>query len=324
MNDITAEIARPAESQAAAAETLVAVITCRRPAGLERLLRSLMGQRHEQASFRILVVDNACEPLIAELVAVLNAESGVAVEYEQEPEPGIVAARNKCVSLFLASDARHLVFIDDDEWPEKPDWLERLVAAKTRYNADIITSHVLSVGEPGAPEWAVKLIYGDNRLTEGQQVTKFYTNNLLLDRRVLESLKPAFDARFAMTGASDYHFAIRCRTQGFRAHYTNAPVVEEFPASRGTASWFMARGFRSGIGYARTHVFEDGAGKAVALCVGMSVVRCGLGIGTLVLGTLTINRTRVVAGLFRLASATGTIAGLTGVKHEEYRQIHGS
>lgn len=307
-------------------DTTVAVITCRRPKGLERLLRALMQQQSDTSGtggFNILVVDNACQAEIRELVALLAQQSPVAMGYHEEPEPGIVAARNKCVEVFLQSPQQNLVFIDDDEWPAAPDWLEKLLLAKERYQADIVTSHVMSVGEPGTPEWAVKLIYGSNRLREGQHLDVFYTNNLLIGREVLERISPAFDSRFAMTGSSDYHFSLKCSRAGFNAFYTDAPVIEEFPASRATLRWFLRRGFRSGVGYTRSHLLEERAIVAVFRSLFMALVRIGRGLLGLAHGLLTLNRTRLTDGLFRFASAAGTVLGLFGAELNEYRVIHG-
>ncbi len=115
--------------------TTVAVITCRRPMGLKRLLLALMEQQAVSSGcggFNILVVDNACQSEVRDLDGQLARQSPVAVDYHEEPEPGIVAARNKCVEVFLQSPQQNLVFIDDDEWPAAPDWLDNLLRAKER------------------------------------------------------------------------------------------------------------------------------------------------------------------------------------------------
>jgi succinoglycan biosynthesis protein ExoM len=304
-------------------KALIAIITCRRPQGLTRLLQALQQQDTGAITTEILVVDNACQPEIATLVAEQAQQSSLPIYYQQEATPGIVAARNKCVSWFLQHDHDALVFIDDDEWPAETNWLQRLVQAQHRYRDDIVTSHVLSVGEPGTPEWAIKLIYGENRLHEGHPITTYYTNNLLITRPVLEQMQPVFDQRFAMTGASDYHFSLRATQAGFTACYTDAPVVEEFPASRANLRWFLRRGFRSGIGYSRSHLFEEAMPKAILRCLFMSTIRIARGVIKLLHGIITLNRTRCTDGLFRFASAIGTVAGLFGTKVNEYRVIHG-
>jgi succinoglycan biosynthesis protein ExoM len=305
-------------------QVTIAIITCWRPLWLQRLLESLIKQQvSDNIKLNILVVDNAGEKTTVDVVNQVSEKSNYPINYFHESSPGIVFARNRCVEEFLKTDAQNLFFIDDDEWPESEQWAQKLLDKKTEYNADVVTSHVISVGGEDTPSWAIDLIYGKNNLVEGDSVKVFYTNNLLLSRKVLEQVNPAFDKRFAMTGASDYHFALKCQKAGFNAFYTNAPVIEEFPKSRATVKWFMKRGFRSGIGFTRSHLFEDSLIKTVLYCTAMSAIRLFRGIGYCILGMVTLNKTTFVDGLFRLCSSAGTIAGFFGIKHNEYNTIHG-
>ncbi|AOW77058.1 glycosyl transferase family 2 [Colwellia sp. PAMC 20917] len=305
-------------------QVTIAIITCRRPLWLQRLLKSLIKQKvSDDIELNILVVDNAGEESTVDVVNQIAKKSKYSIHYFHESSAGIVFARNRCVEEFLKTDSQNLFFIDDDEWPESDQWAQKLLDKKAEYKADVVTSHVISVGGEDTPSWAIDLIYGKNNLVEGDSVNVFYTNNLLLSRKVLEQVNPAFDERFAMTGASDYHFALKCQKAGFNAFYTNAPVLEEFPKSRATVKWFLKRGFRSGIGFTRSHLFEDSLIKTVFYCAAMSAIRLLRGIGYCILGIITLNKTTFVDGLFRLCSAIGTIAGFFGIKHNEYNTIHG-
>jgi succinoglycan biosynthesis protein ExoM len=302
----------------------IAIITCKRPTWLKRLLQSLCKQTvTTETVLDILVVDNACDKETEIVVNEMKEASPFPINYQTESIKGIVAARNKCVNIFLGTESKLLIFIDDDEWPANNDWAMHLINQQQKYEADIITSHVLSVGEEGTPTWAIDLIYGKNSLKEGDQITKYYTNNLLIKRNVLEKITPAFDIRFAMTGASDYHFALKCTKAGFKAFYTDAPVIEEFPKSRAKVKWFLRRGFRSGIGYTRSHLFEDPRSSAITKGISMAAVRFLRGVFYCLKGLITLNKTTFVDGLFRLCSSAGTLAGFFGIKHNEYNKIHG-
>lgn len=302
----------------------IAIITCRRPEWLKRLLLALTKQQANEASeLTILVVDNACQEEAKLVVDDVNKASPFPIAYHTEETPGIVAARNKCVEQFLVTDSNYLLFIDDDEWPSDEHWAMNMISAQHKYQTDVIASHVISVGEEDTPKWAIDLIYGNNPFVEGQAMQTFYTGNLLLTRAIIEKHVPLFDSRFAMTGSSDYHFALKAIKGGASATYTNAPVIEEFPASRATIKWFIRRGFRSGIGYTRSHLFEESKATAIARSCVLSGVRLLRGLAYLVLGTVTLNKTTFVNGLFRIGSAVGTIAGFFGIKHDEYNTIHG-
>jgi len=143
----------------------ICIITCRRPNGLKRLLEALILQEiSSETQLNIVVVDNACEQRTADIVNEIHIKSPYHIHYYEEPEVGIVAARNKCVKEFLNTESDYLLFIDDDEWPEESDWVQKMLEAKIKYKADIIAGNVLSVGEEGTPQWATELLYGNNKL----------------------------------------------------------------------------------------------------------------------------------------------------------------
>lgn len=307
----------------------IGIITYQRPEGLARLLNALLLQEvSKNLELNILVVDNACEPQIAALSNKIGKRSPFKISYHREPAKGIVSARNKCVEEFLFTNSKYLCFIDDDEWPENNHWIQTLVDAQSKYKSEIITSHVISVGEveiegKETPYWATKLLYGNNNFVEGDLLTIFYTNNVLISRKVFEQIKPAFDLRFAMTGASDYHFALKCLNAGFKTYYTDAPVVEEFPESRATVKWFARRGYRSGIGFTRSHLFESPIYKAVPYCLIMAVSRFVRGVVSLIYGALSFDKLRLINGIFRLSSFVGSLTAFLGAQYQEYKTIHG-
>lgn len=303
-------------------EVIIAIITFRRQEQLRKLLCSIAEQRHAGFVLEVLVVDNDAKGSAADVCKELAATLPLALHYVNEPEPGIVAARNRCVSEFLASTATQLAFIDDDEWPKDAEWISSMLRCMENNAADIVAGDVISEAGPGTPLWATRILYDRSRRSDGDAMPVFYTGNVLIGRAVLERLAPAFDTRFALTGASDYHFALRCAQAGFRAVYADALVIEEFPADRATVKWFMRRGFRSGAGYTRSHLIEDPMPKVVFRCLALAPLRFARGLGLLAAGVVTFDRARLVKGLFRTAAATGTLAGLGGLSYEEYRELH--
>lgn len=302
----------------------ISIVTYKRPHWLERLLTNLSLQTTDNlVGLTILVVDNDCSEQIKGLVQSANSTSPHEILYIAEEKRGIVSARNTAVKYFLNSESDFLLFIDDDEWPVRNDWALVLINALHNSNYDIAASAVISVGDDEAPDWAVKLIYGQCGFVDGDELSIFYTGNVIISRYVLEKLTPAFDERFSKTGSSDFHFALRCRKSGYRAVYVDSPVYESFPASKANVDWFIRRGFRSGIGYSRSYVFEDGLLKAFPRCLAMSLFRFIRGVLYLLQGGGTMSKMRIVDGLFRMSSALGTVVGCFGVKYNEYKTIHG-
>jgi len=301
---------------------LVCIITFRRAEQLQRLLQALGEQVVTTHLFKVQVVDNDPDGS-AKSVCDAAVDLPMPVGYCLEPEPGIVAARNRCVAQFLESGAEYLAFIDDDEWPSDSDWIAKMLRCLEESSADIVAGDVLSVAGPGTPEWATRILYEQSQRKSGDPVDVFYTGNVLIARPVLEDLAPAFDERFALSGASDYHFALRCLQAGYKAVYANAIVIEEFPAERAKTSWFVKRGFRSGAGYTRSHLIEDSLLLTIARCLGLSIVRMVRGCLLLLRGLITFDKAMIVKGLFRCAAGVGTTVGLSGVTYQEYRKMHG-
>lgn len=301
---------------------IICIITFRRPAQLLRLLHALAQQQLEGVQASITVVDNDPDGSAEEACSSFAGETALPVNYLVESEPGIVAARNRCAATFLDSNADLLAFIDDDEWPQEPTWLSNLVRTRQVFDADVVAGDVVSTGNDDVPKWATEILYAPSNRDVGQKVPVFYTGNLLISRHVLENLRPPFDKRFALTGASDYHFALRCSRAGYVAVHADAPVVEEFPRDRARVAWFLRRGFRSGAGHSRSHLIEDAAYKAVPQCVARAAARCGLGVALIVAGLFSFSTARLVRGMFRVSSSIGSIAGLLGLTHHEYRRLH--
>lgn len=274
--------------------------------------------------FFIYVIDNACDHDVKSMVETMDQQHpDIPISYFAEEQKGIVFARNRCVEEFLKTEAHGLLFIDDDEWPADENWINKLYQAFVNFKSDIVTSNVISVASKTTPKWATELLYGTNRMQDGEIAPIFYTNNVLISRKVLDSIQPAFDVRFANTGASDYHFALKCRNSGYICHYTNAPVIEEFPESRAKVSWFIRRGYRSGIGFTRSHLFEFSPLRSIPECLLWSLIRLFRGFSLLLIYPFRLKSLFLVDGLFRIASAVGTIAGFFGLTYEEYKETHG-
>lgn len=159
---------------------LISVITCRRPVWLARLLDALQYQKvDEDIDVSILVVDNAADTETENVVKRYN-DSPMNVVYEVENRPGIVFARNKCIEFAIGESSDYLIFIDDDEWPQQSSWAQSLLNACKEANADIVTSHVISVDEELNQNWATKVLYPPPNYINGEHLKVFYTNNVLL------------------------------------------------------------------------------------------------------------------------------------------------
>ena len=119
----------------------VCVCTYKRPELLRRLLTELAGQETGGLfTYSVVVVDNDRLRSAEAVVQDFAASSTLSVTYDVEPLQNICLARNRAIAN-AAGD--FIVFIDDDEFPEK-QWLLMLYQAAERDDVDGVLGPVKS------------------------------------------------------------------------------------------------------------------------------------------------------------------------------------
>ena len=286
----------------------VAVLTYLRNAYLAELLPALVEQAGSvagRARVRILVVDNdpaggAEQTARAAARAARAARSGGAepdgaepeIVYVHEPEPGIVAGRNR--ALDESGRERLLVFIDDDELP-RPGWLAALLDARQRHGCAAVTGPTPPVFETAPDPWVAACGAFDSwEAADGARVRSADTGNLLLDLGRVRALDLRFDPRYGLTGGEDSLFTRRLTLAGEEIRFAAGAVVDKrVPAQRARRDWVLRRAHRSGSTWARVRI--DTADRA----------RTALRLGYAVKGLARAGREGVLA---LLARAGGDVA----------------
>lgn len=295
----------------------IAVITYRRPELLERLLHSLQTQQiAPEWSVRIAVVDN--DPGRSAEEVVRRSTGPLEVDYVVEPEPGIPFARTRSIQVTAHDDA--VIFVDDDE-VAPPGWLRRLVSFWIETGADVVTGPVLGLLPADAPAWArhsdVYTSVGRHRT--GTRLAKAYTNNTLVSRSVLDEVTPAFHPAFRYTGSSDLHFFLRVAKAGFTILWNDESIVEETVfIERVTISWMVRRAFRAGAGDTISRRLINPGPGSFATCLAFGLGRMANGLLLLVAGI--VQPAARIKELRRLVSGVGSLAGLLGINHAEYKR----
>jgi succinoglycan biosynthesis protein ExoM len=303
----------------------IAVITFRRPDLLKDLLDSLQAQElpeHADYAVRIVVVDNDAEGSAGEVIAAAAADARYPVETAIEPEPGIPFAREKSVQLAWNDDA--LIFVDDDE-VAPPGWLATLLGAWETTGADVVTGPVQGILPADAPAWNHHSDVHDStgKHATGDVLNKAYTNNTLVAQRVYHAVTPAFHPAFRYTGSSDLHFFLRVHQAGFRIVWCEeARIQEDVPASRTTLRWLFRRAFRSGSGDTISRLLIQPGAMSYLRVLAYALARIAsafvYGLGGLVL----IRKTYLLKAVRRFFSGIGSLAGIVGINHDEYRERH--
>ena len=227
----------------------IAIITCNRPAGLEKLLSALMQLRFPNfpsIECRVVVVENGTK-LEAEDQVKRYRERGLDVIYAHEPTPGISYARNHAMdSAMKLGD--YFAFIDDDEYPE-PTWLDELLSCAISRNAPVVRGPVLPVYPEGAPAWAEQGgFFLRGRFPTGTEVKYGACNNVLIRSELLRDAGLRFDPRFALTGGEDTLLFLQLSEQTkIKIIWCDSAVVfEDLPLDRVSVLWLLRRAMREG------------------------------------------------------------------------------
>ena len=329
----------------------IAMLTYRRNDYLAQVIPELLAQADDvcdaQTTASVLIVDNdpqaGARAVVEAARAALGGEQPEAAEsagaadsdavamsrlvYVHEPEPGIVAGRNRALSQAHGSDA--LVFIDDDEIPS-PGWLKALVSTWSAQGCAAVTGPTPPTFEVAPSAWVVASGAFDSwEATDGAQVRSADTGNLLLDMAVVEGLGLRFDPRYGLTGGEDSLFTRQLtRAGGVIRFAAGAVVTKRVPAARARRTWVLERSLRSGSSWARVRI--DTAAPDGGASGRLARLRLRLGYGAKGLAKAGIDGAR--AGVARICGdvpaqaryevssrgGLGMVVGALGVQVREY------
>ena len=331
----------------------IAMLTYRRNEYLAQVIPQLLEQADDvsgpDATAGVLIVDNdpqaGARAVVEAARAALGSDPAESPEplgeddsavsaltsrlvYVHEPEPGIVAGRNRALSEARGSDA--LVFIDDDEIPS-PGWLASLVSTWRSQECAAVTGPTPPTFEVTPSPWVTASGAFDSwEAADGAQVRSADTGNLLLDLGVVERLGLRFDPRYGLTGGEDSLFTRQLtRAGGVIRFAAGAVVTKRVPAARARRTWVLERSLRSGSSWARVRI--DTAGPADGGASGrLARFRLRLGYGAKGLAKAGIDGAR--AGVARIRGdvpaqaryevssrgGLGMVVGALGVHVREY------
>lgn len=306
----------------------VCVATYRRPHGLERLLYgldALMFTEGREPDLRLIVVDNDPEGTGARVCEDVGFRIRWPLLVEIEPRRGIPFARNRALAL-AADAAEFIAFIDDDEEPD-PRWLDELLRVQAEFQADVVTGPVIPRFSEPPPAWLQEgRFFERRRIPTGTRVEYVATGNVLFRAKLPKEANIRFNEAMALTGGSDTYFFLQMARAGASMVFANDAIVYEWvPPSRANAAWLLRRSFRFGNTLAIIDRELSGTLKAIFLRAAKGIGRIVLGLSSLPLAIISGRHAKAAAikalqGVWRGA---GMLAGLSGFRYEEYRQIHG-
>jgi succinoglycan biosynthesis protein ExoM len=297
----------------------VCVCTYKRPAGLREVLDALGRQKGLDGFIEVVVVDNDATGSAKQTVDDFRSRtSDPPVRYFVEPQQNIALARNR--SVFEAR-GQWVAFIDDDEFPE-PSWLSELLATALRYEADGVFAPVIPILPKESPPWISRGRFFEKRpqLRSGEAVSAggTRTSNALVRASALKQRGELFDARWGLTGGSDYHLFSDMLASGSYFVWCNEAIVHErVPSTRANIAWLLKRSIRGGQIYADRKIAVKGKRVYWELITrGMGALGLSLLVAPLM---LPFGVHRSVWWLKKGAHGIGFLVALSDFRYEPYR-----
>ena len=209
----------------------VVVPTFRRDDTLLRLLAALAKQDLPREQFEIVVVDDACSQTTPAAVAAFAAhEPGLRLRLLPGKSRGPATARN---IGWRAAAAPLIAFIDDDAYPERPDWLRQGLSV---FADERVTAAVGRVRVP-ADEPPTDFQRNVKRL----ETADFLTCNAFCRRAALERIG-GFDPAFRVPFREDSDLQFRLEAAGGTiARVPEAVVIHPAPPGRFAVSLRLQR-----------------------------------------------------------------------------------
>lgn len=226
----------------------VAIATFNREEGLRKLLAGLLLiDIPNDLQVSIVVADNSNEGNAREIVESFDTRGRWQLSYAHVPERGISFPRNQGIEFAINNHSRYLVYIDDDEVPEKR-WLVTLIDEITTTRCAAVTGAVKPVFEKHPYWWIEKgMFFSLTNYPDKKPIEFASTGNIIIDMDIVKRLSLRFNPEFALSGGEDTFFFNELRVAGYETYFCkDAVIYEDVPTQRATLKWLLKRWYRTG------------------------------------------------------------------------------
>ncbi len=282
----------------------VCICTYRRCSYLRRLLRELISQITDGLfTFSIVVVDNDTQQSAKPVVDEFFGRPHIEINYHVEERQNIALARNKAVQH---SKGDYVAFIDDDEFPTS-NWLQLLLRACDRYQADGALGPVKPHYDTTPPRWVVKGGFYDRPSYPTGLVIdwrKGRTGNTLLRRQLLLAEHLPFNPEF-LSGEDQDLFRRLIQKGHVFVWCHEAMAYESVPPQRWRLSFMLRRALLRG----QVAALEPSAGLLDTVKSGLAVVLYAVALPFLLLAGLHV----FIQYLVKLCDHLGKLLGILGL-----------
>ena len=189
---------------------------------------------------KLLIIENSIKKKHESLIGKTLIKH-IPFEYSLEKKIGIPFARNKALRLSKKIKARYLCFFDDDCEISR-DWMEKIIEFKKKIKSEIVTGPQIPKQKNQYHSILSKSPYNFQKLRWAA------TNNVVIDKKILDRHNIEFSTKLANIGGSDQLFFTQLNLKGFEIRWcSNAKVFENQNNLERNFKWFIKRSFRYGI-----------------------------------------------------------------------------
>ncbi|NQX89614.1 MAG: glycosyltransferase family 2 protein [Halioglobus sp.] len=306
----------------------VCICTFRRPEGLKRLLKALHKQSFKATptpAIFLIIVDNSPS---AESAPICDTKQWILpVTYLHEPRPGISYARNAALAA-VPEGTDFIAMTDDDAVPES-NWLDQLLSAQSRSQADVVVGPTIPRFPPGTPAWVAATGFflkpqNQKDLRALDPDPPAATCNVLLRAELLGESRLMFDPTLAMSGGEDKLLFQLLKSQG--RHFAWAPTaraIEWISGDRANFNYMWRESYRRGLVKffvkRKTKSRSTAHSLRIALRLNLhSIIFIPYDAFRIVI-TLSHGRETWVPIALNIARNLGVVAGVMGVSSKHYR-----
>ena len=219
---------------------LFLICTTEKSKFLSKFLKSVNNLRIKNRRIKLLIIENSIKKKHKSLIGKTLIKH-IPFEYSLEKKIGIPFARNKALRLSKKIKARYLCFFDDDCEISR-DWMEKIIEFKKKIKSEIVTGPQIPKQKNQYHSILSKSPYNFQKLRWAA------TNNVVIDKKILDKHNIEFSTKLANIGGSDQLFFTQLNLKGFEIRWcSNAKVFENQNNLERNFKWFVKRSFRYGI-----------------------------------------------------------------------------
>ena len=219
---------------------LFLICTTEKSKFLSKFLKSVNNLKIKNRRIKLLIIENSIKKKHKSLIGKTLIKH-IPFEYSLEKKIGIPFARNKALRLSKKIKARYLCFFDDDCEISR-DWVEKIIEFKKKIKSEIVTGPQIPKQKNQYHSILSKSPYNFQKLRWAA------TNNVVIDKKILDKHNIEFSTKLANIGGSDQLFFTQLNLKGFEIRWcSNAKVFENQNNLERNFKWFVKRSFRYGI-----------------------------------------------------------------------------